>query len=46
MTTDAPRETILRILGEIAPEADLARIDPTSTSATSSTSTRWTCSTS
>ena len=28
MTTDAPRETILRILGEIAPEADLARIDP------------------
>jgi acyl carrier protein len=28
MTTDEIRQTVLQILGEIAPEADLARIEP------------------
>lgn len=28
MTTDEIRQTVLQILGEIAPEADLARIKP------------------
>lgn len=28
MTTDEIRDTVLRMLGEIAPEADLASIDP------------------
>jgi acyl carrier protein len=29
MTTDEIRATVLRILGRIAPEADLTRLDPT-----------------
>jgi acyl carrier protein len=28
MTEDEIRSTLLRVIGEIAPEADLARIDP------------------
>lgn len=28
MTRDAIRATVLRVLGEIAPEADLARLEP------------------